>query len=313
MGHADKSEPFPERKDSIEARTSKVHLGDFAKLPGDFSWYAELRKMIPNILRGRDLEHLSEAIVSARRESRPVIWMMGAHVVKCGLGGLVCHLVRKGIITGVATNGAGAIHDLEIAMWGKTSEDVGEGLKTGMFGTTLETARFFNGTARACLEAEMGLGRGLGKALLDQRAPNLDVSVLAAASLAGIPATVHVAIGTDVVHEHDDADGKAIGYASMQDFRTFTSMIMGLRGGVVLNIGSAVIMPEVFLKALAIARNKGADLGKFTTANFDMFALYRPLTNVVERPRLIGATTYSFAGNHEILLPVLIASVLSRT
>jgi deoxyhypusine synthase len=312
MGHADKPKPFPERKESIDARTSKVHLGDFAQIPRDFSWFAELRKMIPNILRGRDLEELSQAIASAHRESKPVIWMMGAHVLKCGLGGLVCHLVREGIVTGLATNGAGAIHDLEIAMWGKTSEDVGEGLRTGMFGTTAETARLFNGAARTCLEAHTGLGKGLGQTLLDRKAPNQEVSVLATASRAGIPITVHVAIGTDVVHEHDDADGQAIGYASMEDFRTFTSMILDLRGGVVLNVGSAVIMPEVFLKALAIARNRGADLGAFTTANFDMFALYRALTNVVERPRLIGATTYNFIGNHEITLPVLIASVLSR-
>ncbi|HVP58892.1 MAG TPA: hypothetical protein VMU02_12425 [bacterium] len=312
MGHADKTEPFPERKESIEGRQSKVHLGDFGSVPRDFSWFAELRRMIPNILRGRDLEDLSQAIIAARRASRPVIWMMGAHVLKCGLGGLVCHLVRQGVVTGIGTNGAGAIHDLEIAMWGKTSEDVAEGLKTGMFGTTAETASLFNDTARDCLDKGIGLGKGLGQALIDRKAPNSEVSVLATALRAGIPLTVHVAIGTDVVHEHDEADGKAIGYASMEDFRTFTSMIMGLGGGVVLNVGSAVIMPEVFLKALAIARNRGADLGRFTTANFDMFALYRPMTNVVERPRLIGATTYNFVGNHEILLPVLVASVLSR-
>ena len=312
MGRAEDLKPFGGREESIGARKSKVHLGDFASLPRDFAWYGEMRRMIPNILRGKDLEDLSEAIASARRASKPVVLMMGAHVLKCGLGALICHLVRSKVVTGVATNGAGAIHDIEIAMWGKTSEDVGEGLKTGMFGATAETARLFNGTARTCLATKTGLGRGLGQALIEAKAPNREVSVLATAHAAGVPVTVHVAIGTDVVHEHDDADGAAIGYATMDDFRTFTSLIMSLDGGVVLNVGSAVIMPEVFLKALAVARNRGVDLGEFTTANFDMFALYRPLTNVVERPRLIGAKTYNFTGNHEIILPVLIASVLSR-
>jgi hypothetical protein len=312
MGHGKDRQPFPRGKDSIGDRKSKVHLADFAGLPKDFSWYQDLKKMIPKILRGKDLEDLSEAIAEARRRGRPVIFMMGAHVLKCGLGGLICHLLRKGIVTGLATNGAGAIHDIEIAMWGKTSEDVGEGLKTGMFGTTEETSVIFNDAARACLAEGMGLGVGLAKALVERRAPNHEVSILATALNAGVRATVHVAIGTDVVHQHAEADGKAIGYASMEDFRAFTSMILALRGGVVLNIGSAVILPEVFLKALAIARNAGADLGEFTTANFDMFSLYRPITNVVERPRLVGATTYNFTGNHEIILPVFIASVMSR-
>jgi hypothetical protein len=312
MAETGRARPFSGRKESIAARASKVHLGDFAGLPADFGWYRELRRMMPNILRARDLELLSKAVVDARRNSRPVVWMMGAHVLKCGLGPLVCHLIRRGVITAVATNGAGAIHDIEIAMWGKTSEDVGEGLRAGTFGTTAETARLFNDAAGVCLESRTGLGRGLGKALLDLKAPNSDVSVLATALDAGVPVTVHVAIGTDVVHEDEGADGQAIGYASMEDFRTFTSVIVGLRGGVVLNVGSAVVLPEVFLKALAVARNRGADLGAFTTANFDMFSLYRPVTNVVERPRLVGATGYNFTGNHEILLPVFVASLLSK-
>ena len=312
MTGSDKCQPFSGRKESIAARTSKVHLGDFAGLPGDFDWYPKLRQMMPNLLRSRDLELLSQAILEARRASRPVVWMMGAHVLKCGLGPLVCRLVRSGVITAIATNGAGAIHDIEIAMWGKTSEDVGEGLQTGSFGTTAETARIFNDAARVCLETGTGLGKGLAKALAELKAPNAGVSVLATALEAGVPLTVHVAIGTDVVHEHDEADGKALGYASMEDFRTFTSVILGLKGGVVLNVGSAVVLPEVFLKALAIARNRGADLGAFTTANFDMVSLYRPVTNVVERPKLVGATGYNFTGNHEILLPVFVASLLSR-
>lgn len=301
-----------DRAESIRTRKSKVDLRDFARLPDDFSWYKNLRMMIPDILKGRDLEELSEAIAKARSEARPVIVMMGAHVVKCGLGPLVCNLMRRKVITALAINGACAIHDVEIGMWGRTSEDVGEGLKSGLFGSTEETAAFFDGASRACLEARLGLGTVLGRELIARGAPNCGVSVLASAQQAGVPVTVHVAIGTDVVHQYPAADGQAIGYATMQDFRAFASTIMNLKGGVVLNIGSAVILPEVFLKALAMARNAGADLGRFTTANFDMISLYRPSVNVVERPRLLGARTYNFCGSHEIILPVLFASLVSR-
>jgi hypothetical protein len=304
--------PFARRKTSIERRASKVHLGDFASLPTDFSWFDSLRAMIPRILRGRDLADLTEAVARTRERGGPVIFMMGAHAVKCGLGQLVCALMERRVVTRLAVNGACAIHDVELAMWGKTSEDVGDGLKSGLFGATDETAQFFNAAAARCLRERTGLGACLGEALVDSKAPNQGVSLLATARRLGVPVTVHVAIGTDVVHQHEEADGAAIGYATMEDFRSFVSAISDLRGGVVINIGSAVIMPEVFLKALAVARNKGADLGEFTTANFDMFPLYRPMTNVVERPRLIGATGYSFLGNHEIILPVFVASLLSR-
>jgi hypothetical protein len=313
MSESEGTGPYARRKGSIEQRASKVHLDGFAAFPNDFSWYEQLRSMIPKILRGKDLDDLSEAVVSARERGRPVILMMGAHLVKCGLGGLVCGLLQRKMVTRLAVNGACAIHDVEIAMWGETSEDVGEGLKSGMFGATEETARFFNAAAARCLEQDTGFGDGLGAALLAAKAPHQGVSILSTAQRLGLPVTVHVAIGTDVVHQHAEADGKAIGHATMKDFRSFSSAIMDLRGGVVINIGSAVIMPEVFLKGLAIARNAGVDLGEFTTANFDMIPLYRPITNVVERPRLVGARSYSFLGNHEIVLPVFVASVMSRT
>jgi hypothetical protein len=289
-----------------------VDRRDFARVPDDLSWYENLRMMIPGILKGRDLDDLAESVAQARSHGRPVVAMMGAHVVKCGLGPLVCSLVERRVITALAINGACAIHDVEIAMWGRTSEDVGEGLKSGLFGATEETALFFDAVTRACLDERVGLGRGLGRELAARRAPNADVSVLASAYGARAPVTVHVAIGTDVVHQHPKADGQAIGYATMEDFRAFASTISNLAGGVVLNIGSAVILPEVFLKALAMARNKGADLGRFTTANFDMVSLYRPTVNVVERPRLVGARTFNFCGSHEILLPVFFASVMAR-
>ncbi|MFH1313599.1 MAG: hypothetical protein ABIJ00_10305 [Candidatus Eisenbacteria bacterium] len=301
------------KKISIEHRTSKVDITDFASLPDGFSWYESFRKMIPRILRGKDLEDLSERVVRARRRNRPVIIMMGAHVVKCGLGGLICELMRKGVVTALAMNGACAIHDVEIAMWGRTSEDVEAGLEDGTFGTTEETSVLFNDAASGCLGEEIGLGNAIGERLCRAQPRNPEVSVIATAHKLGIPVTVHVAIGTDVVHQHDEADGKAIGSGTMRDFRTFASMIANLSGGVILNLGSAVIMPEVFLKALAKARSAGSVLGEFTTANFDMFSLYRPTTSVVRRPKSMGATTFNFLGHHEILLPVLVASVLSKT
>jgi hypothetical protein len=297
---------------SIEGRPSKVEVGDFASLPPDFSWYAHLASMIPGILRGRDLEELSRRVAGAAGQGKPVILMMGAHVVKCGISGIICDLIRKRIVTGVAVNGAFAIHDLEIALWGKTSEDVGAGLEQGSFGMTEETASHFNTASGLCLEQDLGLGEALGVHLAAQDPPNSMVSVIATAHRVGIPMTVHVALGTDVVHQHAEADGRALGHGSMKDFRRFAAAVARLDGGVVLNMGSAVIMPEVFLKAVAMARNAGADLGDFTTANFDMFSLYRPAVNVVERPRLIGGTTYSFIGHHEILLPVFFASILAE-
>jgi hypothetical protein len=300
------------RKVSIKDRKSKVDIRDFGDMPDDFGWYEMLNKMIPRILKGRDLDELSRRVTDARGQGKHLVLMMGAHVVKCGLGGLVCELLRKSVATAVAVNGAFAIHDIEIAMWGKTSEDVIDGLHKGEFGMTSETAGLFNEAAAYSLEEGTGLGAALGKTLADAGPANGSVSIIATAYEMDIPLSVHVALGTDIVHQHEEADGRAIGYGTMTDFRRFASIIAELNGGVVLNLGSAVIMPEVFLKAVAMARNKGIDLGNFTTANFDMFPLYRPMTNVVARPQMIGATTFSFLGHHEILLPVFLASVMSR-
>jgi hypothetical protein len=255
---------------------------------------------------------LASRVVIAAREGKPVILMMGAHAVKCGLGGLIAHMIAKKVVTGVAMNGACAIHDIELAVWGRTSEDVGEGLRSGEFGTTRETAEFFARAAGRCLSSEQGIGEALQAELDAAKPSNRGVSIIGACSDAGAILTVHVAPGTDVVHQHKEADGKAIGYGTMKDFRTFSETIAGLDGGVVINIGSAVIMPEVFLKALAMARSRGLDLGDFTTANFDMYSMYRPQVNVLERPRLIGGTTFGFLGHHEVLLPVFFASILSR-
>jgi len=300
------------RRVSIDARRSKVEVRDFASLPKDYAWVEELEKMIPRILAGRDLTELASRVVRAARDGRPVILMMGAHLIKCGLGTLIGELIRRHVVSGVAMNGACAIHDVELAMWGKTSEDVGEGLRTGEFGMTEETAGFFSRAARRCLDQEIGMGDAITEELRSADPPHQEVSVLAACSECGTALTVHIAMGTDVVHQHEEADGKAIGFGTMKDFRRFADSIARLKGGVVLNFGSAVIMPEVFLKALAMARSRDIDMGDFTTANFDMFSLYRPRVNLVERPRLIGGTTYGFLGHHELLVPVFVASVLRR-
>jgi hypothetical protein len=300
------------RRISIDSRKSKVGVGDFAGLPDDFSWYGSLEKMIPRILAGRDLRSLSSRVVRAAREGRPVIVMMGAHVVKCGLGTLLAELIRRRVINGVAMNGACAIHDVELAMWGRTSEDVGEGLKTGEFGMTGETSGFFARAAKRCLDLDVGMGEALIRELAEAQPRHGDRSVLGACLDTGVGPTVHIAMGTDVVHQHDEADGKAIGHGTMKDFRRFAERIAGLNGGVVLNLGSAVIMPEIFLKAVAMARSRNINLGDFTTANFDMYSLYRPRVNLVERPRLIGGTTFNFLGHHELLIPVLTASILCQ-
>jgi hypothetical protein len=297
---------------SIANRKSKVTLRDFAELPDDLSWFEQLEGMIPAILKGKDLRELSARIVRVRSEGRPLILMMGAHVVKCGFGPIIGDLIRREVVTGIAVNGAFAIHDVEIAMWGKTSEDVEEALKSGEFGMTRETAGFFDSASARCLDDRTGLGEALGLELAERRAPNPRASILASAAAAGIPLTVHVAIGTDIVHQHEGADGKAIGQGTLTDFRRFASMIARLRGGAVINIGSAVMLPEVFLKALAIARSRDEDLGDFTTASFDMYSHYRPTVNLVRRPRILGGTAFEFLGHHELLLPLLFASVLAK-
>jgi hypothetical protein len=298
------------RRVSIDSRKSKVDIARLAKMPPAFGWYEHLDEMIPDLLAGGDLRRLASRVVAAVKDGRPVIAMMGAHVVKCGLGGLVSDMIRRGVVTALAVNGAFAIHDVELALWGRTSEDVGEGLRSGAFGMTRETADFFARAARRCL-GDVGMGAAIAAELAAAGPRYGHVSVINACREHKVPLSVHVALGTDVVHQHDEADGRAIGHGTMLDFRAFAALIANLRAGVVLNIGSAVIMPEIFLKALAMARNRGVDLGRFTAANFDMYSMYRPRQNLVERPRLIGATTFNFLGHHEILLPVFFASILS--
>ncbi len=297
---------------SIARRKSKVTVSDFSPGYKASLRCGEIQRLFPDVLAGREFRRLVDAIVAAARKRRPVILMMGGHVIKTGVSPLLIQLMNRGVVTAVAANGAAAIHDVEIAMWGRTSEDVQEGLAEGVFGMTTETSSFVNAAVNSGFEKGEGMGAALGRALESARAPHADKSVLATCRRKGIPVTVHVAIGTDVTHQDAAASGRAIGETSMRDFRTFCSLVENLRGGVVLNVGSAVVLPEVFLKAVAVARSKGVRYWPVTTANLDMTQHYRPLRNVVERPVRVGegSVGITLTGHHEIMIPILVASVL---
>jgi hypothetical protein len=232
MTDKDPKRRAPGRRISMKARKSKVEVDRLASMPAGFSWYRDLEKMIPRVLAGEDLRRLTARILRAVREQRPLVLMMGAHVVKCGLGGLIGDMVRKGLVTSVAMNGACAIHDVELAVWGRTSEDVDEGIRKGEFGMTRETAAFFARAADRCLSQDLGMGEALIAELSETRAPYRERSIIAACSDAERTLTVHVALGTDVVHQHEEADGKAIGFGTMKDFRSFATRISQLNGGV---------------------------------------------------------------------------------
>jgi hypothetical protein len=243
---------------------------------------------------------------------------MGAHVVKVGCSPIVVDLIRRGIVTAVACNGAFAIHDVELATVGATSEEVADTIRDGSFGMVAQTLEFFQRAADAACEHDLGLGEAVGRLLAEARPPFLDTSVLAAAYRASIPATVHVALGTDTVHMTESADGARLGAASLRDFRLVCSVVADLGatdrsgvGGVWVNLGSAVVMPEVFLKAVCVARNLGADLDAMTSANFDMLRHYRPHVNVVTRPVTFGRG-HEVIGHHEILLPLLRCAVIEQ-
>jgi hypothetical protein len=237
---------------------------------------------------------------------------MGAHVIKVGLNPVVIDLMDRGIITALAMHGAGIIHDLELAMIGRTSEDVLEGLERGAFGMAQETADFLNGAISRAAKEDLGLGQAVGQAIIDENLPFGKESIFATAVRLAIPATVHVAIGTDIIHIHPGFDPEAAGKASHLDFKLFSSVVAGLQDGVYLNVGSAVILPEVFLKALTLVRNMGNKVERFTAANMDFIQHYRSTTNVVERPTSMGGTGYTLIGHHEIMLPLLAAAVIEE-
>lgn len=291
---------------SARRRASKVELREFARAVSPKAGVKEFLASLPDILRAKDLRALAAAVREARGGGRGIAWSIGGHVVKVGLAPILGDLMARGFVTSLMMNGAAAIHDVEIAMMGRTSEEVGPGVAAGTFGMAEETGAFF---ARA---AEVGRSGGLGEALkrlvVSERMPHRRYSVLGAAARHGVPVTVHVAIGTDIVHMHPRCDGAAVGEATLRDFRLFAGLCARLDCGVFLNWGSAVIGPEVFVKAVTLQNNLRKRPLRITTANFDQLRHYRPRVNVLERPSVKG---YDFAGHHEILMPLFRLALLS--
>lgn len=299
------------KQDSLADRPSKVALDDFARPWHPGGALIGFIENLPSILAAADLRTAVRAIAEAVRNKKSVLLGMGAHPIKVGLNPILIDALERGIFSGIALNGAGIIHDVEIALAGKTSEDVAAHLDLGTFGMARETAEFIHGAVHKAHKADgIGLGRAVGEALIACGAPCAHLSLLAAAARCSIPVTVHVAIGTDIIHMHPQMDGAATGALSHYDFRLFCSLVGTLRHGVFINLGSAVIIPEVFLKAVSVARNLGRSLEGITTINMDFQRHYRPQTNVVVRPTLGTGTGISLIGHHEIMFPLLMAAVV---
>ncbi len=294
----------------LASRTSKANAVDFARPFTAGSGVRGLVEALPSILAAADFRAVVAALRAARDGGRGIVWGFGAHVLKTGLSPVLVDLMERGFISAIATNGAGAIHDFELALSGSTSEDVDEALGPGRFGMAEETGRLLNAAINDGVKDGLGLGQSIGRYLHAARPPHAAISVIAAAARLEIPVTVHVAIGTDIIHMHPHASGAAIGEGSLRDFRYFVSNVARLEGGVYLNCGSAVILPEVFLKAVALARNQGRSLAGLTTVDLDFIRHYRAQTNVVSRPVAGIGKGYSLLGHHEIMIPLLAAALI---
>jgi hypothetical protein len=296
---------------SARKRLSKVQVAQEAVPHRRGARFAAFLEGLPDVLGAADLRAAIDAWARAWSGGHTVLWGFGAHLIKVGLAPVVVDLLERGAISGIFMNGAGCVHDLELALMGRTSEDVAEALDDGSFGMARETAERLNGAIARGAEAGLGMGAAIGQEILEGRGyRHAGRSVLATAVRLGIPATVHVAIGTDIHHMHPSADGAALGATSYRDFETLTARVAALERGVIFNVGSAVILPEVFLKSLALARNLGNKVDRFTAVNLDFIRHYRPTVNVVERPTRRGGRGISIVGQHEILVPLLAAGVL---
>jgi hypothetical protein len=296
---------------ALASRKSKVRTEDFARRHTPGSSFADWFASLPRILGARDLAAVAMAIREAHARQAGVVWGLGAHVIKTGIAPVFIDLMSRGFVSAIAVNGAGIIHDFEVALSGATSEDVDEALGPGQFGMAQETAEMLNEATVEASRSRRGLGETVAAMLHRLDPPHAGLSIAIAAHRLSIPLTVHVAIGSDILHMHPNASGAAIGEASLRDFRYFASSIAQLERGVYLNCGSAVILPEVFLKAVALARNRGIALDHLTTVNIDFMRMYRPHTNVVTRP--VAGTAgvgYSLIGHHEILIPLLAAAIV---
>lgn len=297
---------------SIKDRSSKVSVDKSAKPHKKGKPLREFVDSLPDFLAAKDLNAVVQAIVKAHKNKRPVILGMGAHSIKVGISPLIIDLMQKGVITAIATNGACIIHDFEIAYIGQTSEDVAKELCAGTFGMAKETGQMLNNAVNTGVKNGHGIGRSVGEFIERSDFAFKDKSIFRTAYALDMPATVHVAVGSDIIHMHPEADGGSIGQGSLRDFRLFTSVVADLEGGVYINLGSAVVLPEVFLKALTIARNLGNKVEEFTTVNMDFIQHYRPRENVLRRPTMIKGQCFALTGHHEIMFPLLCAMVIEE-
>ena len=295
----------------LAARKSKVRVADFARAHQEGSTFATWLESLPRVLGAQDLVSVVHAIRDAKRHGAGIVWGVGAHVIKTGVSPVIVDLMHRGFVSAIAMNGAGLIHDFEVALSGATSEDVDEALGPGQFGMAEETGRVLNDAIRAAGAANRGLGETVAATLAGLNPPHAAASIAVTAHRLSIPLTIHVAIGTDIIHMHPDASGAALGDSSLRDFRYFTTCVSRLEHGVYLNCGSAVVLPEIFLKAVALTRNRGIALDHLTTVNIDFLRMYRAQTNVDARP--VAGTRgkgYSLVGHHEILIPLLAAALI---
>jgi hypothetical protein len=299
---------------SFKGDTFKVKSRDFARPPQEKISFIDFYRSLPSVLRAEDLRNVVEAIIKAVKKRKPVIFMCGAHVIKCGLNPVVIELIKRGIITCLSLNGSGIIHDFEIAYQGATSEDVATSLRKGRFGMNRKTAKFLNQAISEGVDKGLGLGQAVAQAMIKQNFPFKDRSIICQAIKSKIPVTVHIAVGTDIIHQHPNFDAGLTGEGSLRDFRLLVEVVSRLgQGGVLINFGSAVILPEVFIKALNLARNLGFKVKDFTAANFDMIYHYRPAENIVRRPVMSGGKGYYIIGHHEIMLPLLAQAIIERS
>jgi hypothetical protein len=290
---------------SIKDRRHKVSRESFSD-PSEWESSRDVTALLPDLLKAADLKAVVEAVLAARSNDKPVIWAVGAHVLKVGCSPLIIDLMSRGLVTGIAMHGAGLVHDVELALIGATSENVEAEIGSGRFGMAEETATIINESVAKYVPKGLGIGEALGRGLWEGEYPHKELSLLAHGYEGACPVTVHVALGTDIVHMHPSTDGALIGEGTYRDFQRFCSMIGEIGdGGVYFNIGSAVLLPEIFLKALSLVRNLGHDVSNFVTVDIDMIRHYRPSVNVVSRPTQESGRGYSITGHHEILLPLI--------
>ncbi|MCL5673725.1 MAG: hypothetical protein M1407_03805 [Deltaproteobacteria bacterium] len=296
----------------LKDRPSKVSIESFSKRFNKGGSFSDFIKILPDYLAAKDINELSEEIIKRHRKGSLIAIGMGAHVIKVGLAPILIHLMEIGLINSIALNGAGIIHDFEISYSGKTSEDVSAEIDNGLFGMAKDTAELLNGAISKGAAEDKGIGESIGKFIHNSDFKNKNLSIIAKAYELNIPVTVHVTVGADIIHMHPSVDGEAIGKSSLIDFKKFAGIVSKLEGGVYINIGSAVTMPEIFLKAITLSRNLGFTIDNIVTANMDFIQHYRPNVNVLRRPTQKGGRFFALTGHHEIMLPLLYSMLIDK-